>query len=159
MEVFILNWKCHICILFLSSFRDLGGARWRLRPKVTDNQENHATLLNLNCLSGIVTKLSFGCSSLKNLIMKDKCRVKGKIALLKKPAILGRRWTHAPPPKQLPTSWVLLRDCTGKEERAMCQKVVNCLFSEMTVSITRFQVDIMSHLWLEHYLSHKSLHS
>ena len=43
-----------------------------------------------------VTELRFGCLSLKNPILRDKCWVKGKIALLRKPAILGRRWTHVP---------------------------------------------------------------
>ena len=40
-----------------------------------------------------VTKLRFGCSSLKNPL-RDKCWVKGKIALLRKLAILRRKWTH-----------------------------------------------------------------
>jgi len=40
-----------------------------------------------------VTKLRFGCLSLKNPL-RDKCWVKGKIALLRKLAILRRKWTH-----------------------------------------------------------------
>ena len=28
--------------------------------------------------------------------LRDKCWVKGKIALLRKPVMLGRRWTHIP---------------------------------------------------------------
>ena len=48
-----------------------------------------------------VTELGFDCSSLKNPILRDKCWVEGKIALLRKPAILGRRWTHVPK-NQLP---------------------------------------------------------
>ena len=39
--------------------------------------------------------------SLKNPILRDKCWVKGNIALLRKLAILGRRWIHVPK-KQLP---------------------------------------------------------
>ena len=31
------------------------------------------------------------------------------------------------------------------------------LFSEMIVSITQFQIVVVSHLWLEYYLSHRSL--
>ena len=42
--------------------------------------------------------------------------VKGKIALLRKPAILGRRWTHVPK-NQLPTPQVVLRDGKGKRGR------------------------------------------
>ena len=40
-----------------------------------------------------VTKLRFGCSSLKNPL-RDNCWVKGKIALMRKLAILGRKWIH-----------------------------------------------------------------
>ena len=36
----------------------------------------------------IITKLRFSCSSLKNPILRDTCWVKGKIALLRKSAIL-----------------------------------------------------------------------
>jgi len=40
--------------------------------------------------------LTFGCPSLKNPILRGKCSVKGKKALVRKLAILGRRWTHIP---------------------------------------------------------------
>ena len=50
----------------------------------------------LENLVHIVTELRFTCSSLKNLIPRDKCQVKGKTALLRRMAILGRRWTHEP---------------------------------------------------------------
>ena len=51
---------------------------------------------------GSVTQLSFSCSWLRNPILRQKCWVKGKIALLRKPAILGRRWTQVPK-NHLPT--------------------------------------------------------
>ena len=54
-------------------------------------------LLNLYKVKMIfVTELTFGYLSLKNPILRDKCSVKGKIALVRKLAILGRRWTHVP---------------------------------------------------------------
>ena len=40
-----------------------------------------------------VTKLRFSCSLLKNPILRDECWARGKIALLGKPAVPGRRWT------------------------------------------------------------------
>ena len=43
-----------------------------------------------------VTELRFTCSSLKNPIPRDKCQVKGKTALSRRMAILGRRQTHEP---------------------------------------------------------------
>ena len=54
-------------------------------------------------VSSVVTELRFSCSSLKNPILRDKCWVKGKIALLRKLTILGRRWAHVPK-DQLPTA-------------------------------------------------------
>ena len=54
-------------------------------------------LLNLYKVKMIfVTELTFGYLSLKNPILRDKCSVKGKITLVRKLAILGRRWTHVP---------------------------------------------------------------
>ena len=44
----------------------------------------------------LLLNLTFGCPSLKNPILGDKCSAKGKTALVRKPAILGRRWTHNP---------------------------------------------------------------
>lgn len=38
-----------------------------------------------------VTKLRFGCLSLRNPTQRDKWWVKGKTALLRKPEILGRK--------------------------------------------------------------------
>ena len=38
-----------------------------------------------------VTKLRFGCLSLRNPTHRDKWWVKGKISLLRKPEILGRK--------------------------------------------------------------------
>ena len=43
-----------------------------------------------------VTELRFTCSLLKNPIPRDKCQVKGKTALSRRMAILGRRQTHEP---------------------------------------------------------------
>ena len=57
--------------------------------------------------------LRFSCSLLKNLILKDKCWVKGKIALLRKQTILGRRWTHVPK-NQLPVVDQWARDFKGE---------------------------------------------
>ena len=77
----------------------------------------------------IVTELRFGCSLLKNPIRRDKCWVKGKIALLRKPAILGRKWTHVPK-NQLPIADQGARafkgefqgcTCRGRREGAMCR--------------------------------------
>lgn len=51
-------------------------------------------------------------------ILRDKCCRKGKIALLRKPAVLGRRWTCVPK-NQFPTFQVLFRDHIGKRERAV----------------------------------------
>lgn len=45
-----------------------------------------------------VTEVRFDCSSFKNPILRDKCWAKGKTSLLRRPAVLGRRWT--PVPKQ-----------------------------------------------------------
>ena len=50
---------------------------------------------------------------LKNPIPRDKHWVKEKIALLRKPAILGRREIH---PKE-PSPQVLFGDCIGKRGR------------------------------------------
>ena len=44
----------------------------------------------------LVIRLRFNCLLLKKSILRDKCWVKGKIPLLREPAILGRRWTHNP---------------------------------------------------------------
>ena len=44
---------------------------------------------------------SFSCSLLKNPTLRDKCSVKLKTALLRKPAILGRQRTNVPK-NQLP---------------------------------------------------------
>ena len=47
-------------------------------------------------------ELRFSCLSLKNPILREKCWVKGKVALLKKLVILRRKWTHVQ--SQLPPS-------------------------------------------------------
>ena len=44
----------------------------------------------------------------------------------------------------------------GKEERTTSWGRGK-LFSKMIVSITQFQIVVISHLWLEYYLSHRSL--
>ena len=43
-----------------------------------------------------VVELRFGCLLLKNPILRDKYWIEGKIILLRKGTILGRRWTHVP---------------------------------------------------------------
>ena len=53
----------------------------------------------------------------KNPILRHKCWVKGKIALLRKLAILGRKWTHVLK-NQLPTPQVLLGDNIERRERS-----------------------------------------
>ena len=58
-------------------------------------------VINWSCYGENVTELRFGCSLLKNPVLRDKWWVKGKIALLRKLAILGKRWTHVPK-NQLP---------------------------------------------------------
>lgn len=63
--------------------------------------------------SPCITTLGSVC---KNPILRDKCWVKGKIASLRKPAILGGRWTHVPK-NQLPTLQVLLRNFIRKSGR------------------------------------------
>ena len=47
-------------------------------------------------LTPSVTELRFTCSSLRHPIPRDKRQVKGKTALLRRMAILGRRQTHEP---------------------------------------------------------------
>ena len=52
----------------------------------------------------------------------------------------------------------LLGDYTGKSRKGyMLGLHTSLLFSEIIISITQFQVAVMSRLWLELYLSHKSL--
>ena len=61
-------------------------------------------------ISRTVTELRFSCSSPKDPIQRDKCWVKGKIALLGKLAILERRWAHVPK-NQLPLANHGARTC------------------------------------------------
>lgn len=81
----------------------------------------------------------FGFSSLKNPILIDKCWAEEKTALLRKPAILGRRWTHVPN-NQLLTPQVLLRDYKGKRERERGSGLGrdSFLVSEVIVLVTHF---------------------
>lgn len=105
--------------------------------------------------SPCITTLGSVC---KNPILRDKCWVKGKIASLRKPAILGGRWTHVPK-NQLPTLQVLLRNFIRKSGRDCVLGGEELLFSEMIISTTWFQVAFSYCLLLEHYLTHKSLFS
>ena len=68
-------------------------------PGYTVSVESWSCLVT-HLFSGItsVIDLKLESSLLKSSwpIVRDKCWVKGKVALLRKSAILGRRWTHVP---------------------------------------------------------------
>ena len=49
----------------------------------------------MKCLI-LLLNSGFSCSLLKNLMLREKCGVKLKIALLRKAAVLGRQRTNAP---------------------------------------------------------------
>ena len=59
-----------------------------------------------------VTDLGFDYASLQSPILTDSGWVEGKISLLRKPTILGRRWTHVPK-NQVPTDDQGTRDFKG----------------------------------------------
>lgn len=98
------------------------------------------------------TELRFSCSSFKNSIPRYRYWIKGQIALLRKPGEGGLMFQRANP--SLPRfAWRLYRE----KEKGLHAGATCLLFSEIIISITQFQVAVMSHLWLELYLSHKSL--
>ena len=67
----------------------------------------------------------------KNLILRDKTWAKGKAALLRKLAVLGRRWTQVP--KNEISTLHACSDFIGKG--ATCRGRGSLLFSEIIVSI------------------------
>ena len=92
-----------------------------------------------------VTELSLSCSSLKNPILRDKCWLKGKMALLRELAILGRRWTHIPK-NQLPPSPGFVRKLYREKRKGLHveERVAGCMISSDELVVRQPGVNIIN---------------
>lgn len=117
---------------------------------IIDTYWVNPNLLERCCICA--TELRFSCSSFKNSILRYRCWIKGQIALLRKPGEGSLMFQRAN--SSLPRfSWRLYRE----KEKGLHAGATSLLFSEIIISITQFQVAVMSHLWLKLYMSQKPL--